>query len=78
MLSIALTHKSANPDKSRATFFRSYESLEFLGDAVHKFLVVKLLSNILGAKKYESNQRLFDTITGNKAIAESNNLLAYI
>jgi dsRNA-specific ribonuclease len=56
LLVIALTHKSYNTDKkANANFFNSYENLEYLGDAVHKFFVVKRIK-----KMYQQDKHIFD------------------
>ena len=56
LLLIALTHKSYNNSvKENRSFFTSYENLEFLGDAVHKFFVVKRLK-----EKFEKESNSLD------------------
>jgi dsRNA-specific ribonuclease len=56
LLVIALTHKSYNTDKkAHANFFNSYENLEYLGDAVHKFFVVKRIKEM-----YQRDNHIFD------------------
>jgi len=48
LLVVALTHSSYNNTKAwNKNFYSSYENLEYLGDAVHKFLVVKRLKENL-------------------------------
>jgi dsRNA-specific ribonuclease len=94
LLLIALTHKSKyRPEqKKKTSFFNSYENLEFLGDAVHKFFVVKRLKikcdEMLGQKhldignedvsSIEKTSKIIDNLNKKKTAAEANILLGFI
>lgn len=48
-----MTHSSFHPMKTKDSFLTSYENLEYFGDAVHKFFVVKWLK-----EKTEKNKAM--------------------
>ena len=92
-LIIALTHKSKKVDhKIQENFYNSYENLEYLGDAVHKFFVVKRIKELVEnnpskfehESKFNNNDNLIDaeglisTLNNMKTVAETNSLLGFI
>ena len=96
LLIIALTHSSyINKMGVKAKgLFNSYENLEFLGDAVHKFFIVKRLKEKFDKEmlnkpnKFESNnfwlmyledtEPMIEFLNKQKSAAENNELLGLI